>query len=335
MRDIQLLGDIGGTNARFALLSPDGLGPVETFAVADYAGAEEAIAAFLQICRPSANVRAAILGIAAPVNGARCRITNSPWIVDGASLCARFGFAFVDMHNDFEALACSLPHLQKTDLRPIGGGEARTGAPMVVLGPGTGFGVAALVPENGGARPVASEGGHATLAPGDAREDAIVDYLRRQFGHVSVERAVSGPGLENLYRAIAALDNAQAPPRTAMQITEAGLAGTCPVSRAALDQFCAFLGSVAGNFALTFKARGGVFIAGGIAPRIADFLVSSGFRKRFEAKGRYRSYLETIPSSVVVRPDAAFLGLKAIAETAMRHRPGAGSHERWVRRSAT
>jgi glucokinase len=333
VRDILLLGDIGGTNARFALLSPEGLGPVETLAVADYAGADDAIAAFLRGCRPSARVHAAILGIAAPVNGGRCQITNSAWIIDSSSLCRRFGLAFVDLHNDFEAVACALPHLQKTDLRPIGGGQARTDAPMVALGPGTGFGVAALLPDAGGVRPVASEGGHATLAAGNAREDAILDCLRRRFGHVSVERVVSGPGLENLFQAIAALDGSHVPPHTAGEITEAGLAGTCPVSRAALEQFCAFLGSVAGNFALTFKARGGIFIAGGIAPRIFDFLAASAFRERFEAKGRYRAYLETIPSSVIVRADAAFLGLKAIAETAMRLRPGAGSHGHIVGRS--
>lgn len=314
MTGSSLVGDIGGTNARFALLTADGLGAMRQFAVADHATVEDAIAAFLKGEMPAAPVGAAYLGIAAPVQGDRCKVVNSPWVIDGPALRRRFGLRTVAMVNDFEAVALALPHLRGTDLHPLGGGPPQAGAPMVVMGPGTGFGIAALLPHGEGAVPVASEGGHTTLAGGDRREDAIIDRLRKEFGHVSAERAVSGPGLENLYRAIAAVDGVEVEPRDARAITDAALAGACATSRAALDLFCALLGSVAGNFALTFRARGGVFVAGGIAPRIAEFLAKSAFRRRFEAKGRFEGYLKPVATNVVVRPDAAFVGLKALAE---------------------
>jgi glucokinase len=166
---------------------------------------------------------------------------------------------------------------------------------------------------------IASEGGHATLPGISPREDAIINCLRQRFGHVSAERAISGQGLENLYAAIAAIDRMAAPTRNAPEITRAALDGSCPLSVISLDMFCAMLGTVAGDVALMFGARGGVFIAGGIAPRILDFIARSDFRARFEAKGRFRRYVEAVPSSVIVHPEATFIGLKAIAERE-RHR---------------
>jgi glucokinase len=210
----------------------------------------------------------------------------------------------------------SLPDLTAEDLYRLGGGASRPGAPMVVLGPGTGLGVAGLVPGSDEAIVVAGEGGHATMAADSHREDAIIEHLRRQFGHVSAERVISGSGLENLYRAVVALDGVAAPQREAAAITKAALDGDCPTSVAALELFCAMLGSFAGNVALTFGARGGVFIAGGIAPRITSFLARSQFRTRFEQKGRFREYLAAIPTSVVIHPAATFVGLKTIAARA-------------------
>jgi glucokinase len=180
---------------------------------------------------------------------------------------------------------------------------------MVVLGPGSGLGVSGLVWD--GSRPivVASEGGHASLPASSIREDAVLDCLRKRFDHVSAERVLSGPGLENLYQAIAVLDGIDAPSRSAAEITNAALRGTCPISRASLDMFCAMLGGFAGNVALTYGARGGVYIAGGIAPRILDYLARSEFRRRFEQKGRFRAYLAAIPSHVIIHPAATFVGL--------------------------
>jgi glucokinase len=308
-----LLGDIGATNARFSLLANGALGPVTEFAVARYARFPDVVADFLNKHGDHGPVTHALLAVAGPVEGGRCKLTNCPWIIDGDELRASFRLAQVRVMNDFAATAHSLPSLTAPDLYAIGGGRAVAGAPMAVLGPGTGLGVAGLVP--GAPEPVviAGEGGHATVAAASEREDAVIDHLRRQFGHVSAERLVSGAGLETLYQAIAALDRSEVPPRDAAQITKAALEGTCRTANAALDMFCALLGSFSGNVALMFGARGGVYIAGGIAPRIVAFIERSDFRRRFEEKGRLRPYLEAIPSHIIVHPAAAFMGLKSLA----------------------
>jgi glucokinase len=308
-----LLADIGATNARFALLRQGhGMGPVRTLAVADHPQLTDAVAAFLDGHRPP--LGAAMLAVAGPVDGERCALTNCAWTVDAAELRRVLGISAVRVVNDFEATALSLPALRASHLAALGGGRPVAGAPMVVLGPGTGLGLACHVPRDGVPLVIATEGGHATLAASSAREDAVIDWLRRRFGHVSAERALSGPGLENLYRGLAALDGAEVPKRDAVAITQAGLAGTCAVSRAALDMFCAMLGTFAGNAALSFGACGGVFIAGGIAPRIVAHLARSEFRARFEAKGRFRAYMEAIPSRVIVHPDYAFIGLTSLLD---------------------
>jgi glucokinase len=166
---------------------------------------------------------------------------------------------------------------------------------------------------------VGDEGGHATMAATSDREHAIIDYLRRRFSHVSAERVVSGSGLENLHRAVMAIDGTEGPKRNAAEITNAALDSTCPIARAALDLFCAMLGTFAGNVALMFGARGGIFIAGGIAPRLTEYIARSEFRARFEHKGRFRQYLASIPSSIIVHPAVTFMGLRSIAERALRY----------------
>lgn len=193
----------------------------------------------------------------------------------------------------------------------IGGGEIEEGAPKAVLGPGTGLGVACLANSPPNPVIISSEGGHATLAGACDREDRIIQYLRGKFGHVSAERAISGGGLENLYQAIAAIDGLAVEFSSAAEITTQALTRDCEIAHEALHMFCAFLGSFAGNAALTFGAKGGVYIAGGISPRILDFLAESKFRSRFESKGRFRSYLENIPSYVIVHPAAAFIGMQS------------------------
>jgi glucokinase len=308
-----LLGDIGATNARFSLLANDALGPVTEFEVARYARFPDVVAAFLNIHRDQVPVTNALLAVAGPVEGERCKLTNCSWIIDVNELRTTFGLAKVRVVNDFAATAYSLPSLTPADLYAIGGGRAVPRAPMAVLGPGTGLGVACLVPGSKEPAVIAGEGGHATFAAASHREDAVIDYLRRHFGHVSAERVVSGAGLENLYQAIAVLDEREVPSRDAAEITKTALNGTCRTACAALDMFCALLGSFSGNVALTFGARGGVYIAGGIAPRMAEFIGRSEFRERFEEKGRLRPYLEAIPSNVIVHSAAAFMGLKSLA----------------------
>lgn len=316
----QLLGDIGATNARLALLSNGVLGPINRFAVAEFPRFTDAVNAFLESHCRDVSVSEALLAVAGPVHADRCVFTNCPWTIAAPELRAAFGFANVHILNDFKATAMSLPHLTAADLYPLGGGEAVAGEPMAVLGPGTGLGIACFVPGSPSSIVIASEGGHATMAGSSSREDAIIDYLRRQFGHVSAERVVSGSGLENLYEAVVALDGIDAPKRNAAEITKAALDDTCPIARTALDLFCAMLGTVAGNVALMYGARGGLYIAGGIAPRLTEFMARSEFRARFEQKGRFRSYLETIPSSVIVHPAATFIGLESIVASPIRQR---------------
>src|SRR5262245_30385543 len=253
----RLLGDIGATNVRFALLSNGVLGPIKWFTVAEFPRFTDAVNAFLDYHCRQVSVREALLAVAGPVANDRCVLTNSAWTIDAPELCAAFSFAKVHILNDFEATALSLPLLTAADLYPVGGGKAVLGTPMAVLGPGSGLGVACFVPGSQSPIVIASEGGHATKAATSDREDAIIDYLRRQFSHVSAERVVSGSGLENLYSAVIAIDGIEAPKRNAAEITNAALDGTCPVARAALDLFCAMLGTIAGNVALMFGARGG------------------------------------------------------------------------------
>jgi glucokinase len=309
-----LLGDIGGTHVRLAIYAGARLGPVERLDVAAYADLPQAVAAFVARQARRDRITSAFLAVAGPVENGRCENVNSGWVIDAQTVQSCSGFASVRLLNDFEAIAWSLRRLAPNDILTIGGGHAQPNAPMVVTGAGTGFGIAAFLPGEGGLV-IPSEGGHANLPANSDREDAVIGLLRRQFGRVSAERALSGPGLQNLYRAIAELDRADVSDRSAAEITRAALAGTCPVSKAALDMFCAMLGTVAGDLALLFRARGGVCLAGGIVPRIAHYLAHSEFRARFEGKGRVRAYLEAIPTSVIVHSDPAFVGLISIIES--------------------
>ena len=312
MSDRILLADVGGTNVRFAVLVDGTIGPIVHLAVADYARFDEALAAYLAREKDRGQIRSALFAVAGVVQGERCPLTNNPWVVDASELRASFGFAEVRLINDFEAVAWSLPNLARTDLRQLGGGPPRPGAPMLAIGPGTGLGVALYVP-NGKGRVLKSEGGHTTLPSGSPREDAIIALLRDRFGHVSAERVVSGPGLINLYRTIAALDGVSVPERRSSEISRAAIDGTCPVSRAALDIFCAVLGEVAGNFALALGAQGGVFLGGGIVPHMRDYLPGSQFRARFDAKGRMSAYVQAIPVYLILYDDPAFIGLRSLA----------------------
>jgi glucokinase len=309
-----LLGDIGGTNARFALFADGVLGPVEHYPVAAYPNIAAAIAAFLARQEQAETITSAVLGVAGPVEEGKTELVNSGWVIDAAALRTGLGFRRFALVNDFEAIAWALLKFTPDHLKSIGGGRAQPGRVMVALGPGTGLGLAAMIPGEPN-RVIATEGGHANLPASSEREDAVIAQMRRKIGHVSVERAISGPGLQNLYHAIAELDRAEVPPRSAAEISQSAMDGTCPVSKAALDMFCAMLGTVAGDSALLFRARGGVYLAGGILPRIIDYVAQSEFRARFEAKGRMRGYLETIPTSIIMHTDPAFLGLIAAIES--------------------
>jgi glucokinase len=306
-----LLGDIGATNARFAVLAEGRLGSIKTLEVAQFPRFTDAATVALKDLHRVGNLQGAILAVAGTIMAGRCELTNCSWVIDPQEFYDAFRVK-ARIVNDFEAVAYSLPLLGSADVVKIGGGDALSGAPMVVLGPGTGLGVACLIPGSGTPLVLSSEAGHTTFAGSNEREDAIIKHVRGVFGHASAERVVSGDGLENIYNAIVALDALKSPPRSAAMITESALKGDCQATMEALATFCSFLGSFAGNTALTFGARGGAYIAGGISPRIVDFLLRSEFRKRFEEKGRFRDYLRRISVQVIVHPAAAFLGLKTI-----------------------
>ena len=308
-----LLADVGGTWARFALLSESRLGPIHTLGVGAYASAVDAIRHFTHCEANGASVSRAIIAAAGPVAGGRCALTNSPWVLEAEELKRTFGLATVSIVNDLEALAWAIPHLAPADCEAIGRGHEVACEPVAIIAPGTGLGMACLIPGHGGIRVLASEGGHTTLAATNAQEAALIDILRKRYGHASAERALSGQGLMNLHAALADLQGVPVEARSAEQITRAAIDGSCRNSRLALDVFCSLLGTVAGNAALMFGARGGVYLGGGIAPRIVDYIRRSSFRTQFESKGRLQVYLSRIPTQVIVRADPAFLGLQALA----------------------
>jgi glucokinase len=315
-----LVADIGATNARFGLISPDGaLLHTMTFACAEYAEIGDAIRAYLAMRGALPAPRVGALAVAAAVTGDRIRMTNHPWSFSVSGLRDRLGFERLVAINDFTAVALAIPHLSPGDRVPVGGGAPVAGKPVAVLGPGSGLGASGLIPASFGWAPLTGEGGHTTMPPSTEREDAVLSEMRRHFDHVSAERCLSGPGLVNLYNSLAALDGIPAAPYTAPQITDPEIGEQDPLCRETTAMFCAMLGTVAGNLALTLGAQGGVYVAGGIVPRLGARFSQSGFRERFEAKGRMRAYLAGVPTYVVTHKLPAFLGCRAaLADPAQR-----------------
>lgn len=305
-----LIADIGGTNARFALVLDERNQPSakRSLVCADFPTLADAATVYLSQSN-TAQPQAAAIAVATAVTSDQVTLTNHPWSFSVQSLCETLGLAKLTVINDFTALALALPYLHPSDVEQLGEGQPRQNAALALLGPGTGLGVSGLVPSGDGWIPLQSEGGHATLAAVTQREMDIVRYLSQRYEHVSAERLISGPGLVNLYQAIATLENATTEDLSPAQITEQGLAASCPLCTEALVTFCALLGSVAGNLALTLGAHGGVYIGGGIVPKLGDFFTHSQFRQRFIAKGRFRAYLNAIPSYVILTENLALLGL--------------------------
>ncbi|MBS0446799.1 MAG: glucokinase [Proteobacteria bacterium] len=305
-RPARVLGDVGGTNARFALQDGDGqpLHDIATLSTDDYPSLGAALADYLKRLGQPAPPWCAI-GIANPITGDRVQMTNHHWSFSISELQKELGFQRLVVVNDFTALALALPELAPDEVRQFGGGAPASGTPIALLGPGTGLGVSGLVPvpHGGGWTPLQGEGGHVTLAADNDREAAVIAELRAAYGHASAERALSGPGLEALYAVLCKLDGVTAEKLTAAQISAAALGHDKPPTRAqcaeAVAMFCALLGSVAGNLALTLGARAGVYVGGGIVPRLGDLFTQSAFRERFEAKGRFRDYLTQIPVFVI------------------------------------
>jgi glucokinase len=306
----RLLGDIGGTNARFAWQAVRGapLTDVATYPAAGHDTLLHAMQHYLAE-HPGFAPRQCAIGIANPIVGDHVRMTNHHWEFSISAMQEALGLQRFLVINDFTALALSLTSLDAADLRAVGGGKAVPNAPIGLLGPGTGLGVSGLLPAVGGrsAIPINGEGGHVTLAPVNDLEEQVVRFLRREFGHPSAERALSGSGLVNLYNALCEIDGITARPITPAELT--AQSETDPQCRAAIDLFFSLLGNVAGNLALSLGARGGMYIGGGIVPRLGDRIDRSAFRERFEDKGRFRGYLQAIPIWVVnARMSPALIG---------------------------
>jgi len=334
----QLVGDIGGTNARFALLDEAGNPTAnQTLRTEGYSSLSEAISAYLA-GQALDGVDEAAIAVATPVNGDTVKLTNNHWSFSIESLRKTMCLKKLHVTNDFTALALSIKHLPTGELVKVGGGEAPERRPIAVIGPGTGLGVSGLVPVGDHFRALEGEGGHVSLGVRTQREFAVYQHLSLRFGHVSAERILSGPGLVNIVEALRELDGLPAIKFSPAEVTELGMcdflrrefravdnteSAVSETDRStkrevseterqsceeALQIFCALLGSCAGYLVLTLGAEGGVYIGGGIVPRLGEFFVQSKFRHDFEAKGRMQGYLEQVPSYVIHSPYPALIG---------------------------
>jgi glucokinase len=307
------MADIGATNSRCALVNDKGreLAP-EVFENADFTGIAGVLRVYLEHRRASDRPTRAALAVAAPITGDDVHMTNIGWRFSQDALRRELGLKRLQVVNDFAAIAWALPLLTPADVAQIGGGESVSRATLAALGPGSGLGVSALVPAGDGWAVMSGEGGHTSMPAATREEEEVIAVLRDRFdGHCSAERVLSGPGLVNLYVTLAQLAGRGSPTVTPEDVTNLAKQGE-PLARKTLAMFFAMLGTVAGNLAVTTGARGGVYIAGGIVPRLVEQIVKSEFRRRFEAKGRYNQYLAAIPTYVITAPLPAFRGLKYV-----------------------
>ena len=314
-----LIGDIGGTNARFAILVDSYAEPKEFPVVqtADFATLDDAIQAAI-LDRTSIQPRSAVLAVAGPVDGDEIELTNCPWVVRPKQMIANLGLDDIVVLNDFEAQALAVVALDEQHLVKIGGGEPERSAGRVVLGPGTGLGVAGLVHARNMWFPVPGEGGHMDMGPRSDRDFEVFPHLERIEGRISGEQILCGRGLVNLYRAVAKADRAEPAHSTPAAITGAALDRSDPVAVEALAMFCTCLGRIAGDLALVFMGRGGVYLTGGIAQKIVPALQSGGFRSAFEDKAPHSELMASIPVYVITHPMAALTGLAGYARTPAR-----------------
>jgi glucokinase len=320
----RLLADIGGTYARFALeVAPGEVEHVASLRCAEHADFHAALSSYLATLpeHPSGHIEHAAVAIANPVAGDAVRMTNYHWEFSIEQMRQRMGFEQLVVVNDFTALAMALPRLAANQRRQVGGGRIRPRSVVGLIGAGSGLGVSGLIPADDGWVALGTEGGHTSFSPRDEREVAILQFAWKLFPHVSFERLLSGPGLELIHAALAqrmgiALDKDK--PLTAPDITRRGLAATDDLCVETLDAFCAILGTAAANLAVTQGAFGGIYIGGGIVPRLGAYFDRSLFRERFEDKGRFSDYCKSIPTFVITAENATFLGVSAILSQQVR-----------------
>ncbi|CAM2194007.1 putative Glucokinase / HTH-type transcriptional regulator [Paraburkholderia kururiensis] len=321
----RLLADIGGTNARFALeTGPGDISQVTVYPCAEYPGVAEVIKKYLKDTKIG-RVNHAAIAIANPVDGDQVRMTNHDWSFSIEATRRALGFDTLLVVNDFTALAMALPGLTDAQRVQVGGGQRRPNSVIGLLGPGTGLGVSGLIPADDRWIALGSEGGHASFSPQDEREDLVLQYARKKWSHVSFERVAAGPGIEVIYRALAARDKKRvAASLDTSEVVKRALQGD-ELSAEAVECFCGILGTFAGNIAMTLGSLGGIYIGGGVVPRLGEFFERSSFRQRFEAKGRFETYLANIPTYVITAEYPAFLGVSAILAEQLSNRAGGGS----------
>ncbi|MES3022899.1 MAG: glucokinase [Pseudomonadota bacterium] len=312
----RLLADVGGTNARFALeVAPGQFERIDVLSCDAFPTLADAMRAYLAspaVAAAAPAIRHAAIAIANPIDGDMVRMTNHHWEFSIEAMRVDCGFDTMLVVNDFSALARSLPHLDNGHKVQIGGGAARAHSPLGLLGAGTGLGVSGLIPAGEGWTALRSEGGHVSFSPADEVEVAVLQYAWRELPHVSAERFLSGDGLELLYRALADQAGRTEAPLSAPEISRRACAGECALCDQAVEVFCGMLGTVAGNLAITLGAQGGIYIGGGIVPKLGARFGQSAFRRRFEQKGRFSGYLAQVPTYVITAEYPAFLGVSAI-----------------------
>ncbi|MBD2810887.1 glucokinase [Xenorhabdus sp. Vera] len=308
MTTYALVGDIGGTNARLALCDVDTgqLSAVEFYPCAHYASLEIVIRQYLK--QQNCAVKYGCIAIACPVTEDVIRMTNHSWRFSVSEMKASLGWERFEVINDFTAVSLAIPVLGADDMIKIGGKQPQSKRPIAVYGAGTGLGVAHLVHTGNQWMSLPGEGGHVDFAPDSVDEDHMLNVLREEYGHVSAERVLSGPGLVNIYRSLMKLNGQPVEEITPRDISDRALSGNCPICKRTLEIFCAALGRFGGNLALNIGAFGGVYIAGGIVPRFLDFFQKSGFRKGFESKGRFTNYLQDIPVYLITHDKPGLLG---------------------------
>ena len=306
-----LVADVGGTNIRLALATADGLAELRCFRCADFISLEAVIRHYLESVAKTPDY--GCIAIAGPISGDRFQMTNLGWSSSIRSLESSLGLARLWVINDYTAIAMSLPSLGGDQLLTLRRGEANGQAPMMVCGPGTGLGAAQLVPVKGRYHPVSGEGGHVDFAPVTPRQQQLHQVLARRFGHVSVEQLLSGPGLENIYQALVVLtpDASVATTLPASEITDGFIEQKCTLCIEAVNLFCQVLAQAMANMALTTGALGGMYIAGGIMPRLVNYLDIARFGEDFINKGRFRQYLAAIPVYLVTEPQPGLIGAAA------------------------
>ncbi|WP_083774585.1 glucokinase [Neisseria sp. oral taxon 014] len=317
----RMVADIGGTNARFALeVAPQQIEQAEVLPCHDYDTIIDATREFLKrVGNPK--ISHAAVAIANPILGDWVQMTNHHWSFSIETTRQSLGLETLILLNDFTAQALAITQTKREDLVQVGGKELVENAPKAVIGPGTGLGVSGLVPSKAGWVPLSGEGGHVSFPPFDDAEVMIWQYAKKKYGHVSAERFLSGSGLTLIYEALAVKEGLKPKKLTPAEISENALSGSSPLCRLTLDMFCAMLGTVASNLALTLGASGGVYLCGGIIPRFIDYFKSSPFRNRFENKGRFDAYLASIPVYVVL---SKFPGLIGSAVALDNHLQGLG-----------